>query len=242
MAEVKLKALKRDDTGKGGARRSRSGGKVPAVVYGHGMEPLAIEVDRREFVTALHTDAGMNVLLDLDIDGDNTLALTKELQRDPVKGTLLHADFVKIDRTQEVEVEVPVHLVGSAPGVAEGGVLEHPTSQLHVRCLATEVPQSIDADISGLAIGDALRVSDLREGRSYTILNDERTVVASVTQPISEEELEALEAEAGVVQELSDEELEAAAEAEGGAEGEGEEGAEEGEAPSEGDEGSSEES
>lgn len=210
MAEVKLKAVLRDGTGKGPSRRTRAEGRVPAIVYGRGMEPLSISVDRREFVTALHTDAGMNVLLDIEVDGEQTLALTRELQRDPVRGTLLHADFVKIDRTQEVEVEVPVHVVGESPGVKEGGVLENPLFQLHVKCLPANVPESIDVDISGLAIGDALRVSDLAAGRDFEILNDPDAVVASVAAPISEAELEAMEAEAGVVAE----EGEAAAEGE----------------------------
>ena len=212
MAEVRLKASKRDHSGKGAARRSRQEGNVPGVVYGHGMEPLPIEVDRREFLTALNTDSGMNVLLDLEIDGSTTLALTKELQRDPVRGTLLHADFIQIDRKQEVEVEVPIHLVGDAPGVGEGGVLQHPVASLHVRSLATEVPQGSDVDISGLAIGDTLRVSDLADGRKYTILNDPETVVAAVGQPVSEAELEAMEADAGVVTEDTDAEVAAAAE------------------------------
>jgi large subunit ribosomal protein L25 len=225
VAEVKLKAEKRSETGKGPARRSRAAGKVPGVVYGHGMEPIAIEVDRREYVTALHTDAGMNVLLDLDIGGEATLALTKELQRDPVRGTLLHADFIKIDRTQEVEVEVPVHLVGTAAGAEEGGVLEHPLSSVLVRCRAIEVPQFVEADVSGLQIGEALRVSDLSEGREFHILNDPETVVASVSAPVSEAELEAMEAEAGALPEEGEE-----APAEGAEEAEAAEGAE-GEAP-----------
>jgi large subunit ribosomal protein L25 len=224
VAEVKLKAVKRADTGKGPARRSRAAGKVPGVVYGHGMEPVAIEVDRREFVTALHTDAGMNVLLDLDIDGDATLALTKELQRDPVRGALLHADFIKIDRTQEVEVEVPVHLVGTAAGAEEGGVLEHQLSSVLVRCRAIEVPQFVEADISRLQIGEALRVADLSEGRDFHILNDPETYVASVSAPVSEAELEAMEADAGVVQEESDEAIVEAAEAAAEAEATGAEG------------------
>lgn len=198
MAEVTLKAIKRDETGKGSARRARAAGRVPGIVYGQGIEPVAIAVDRREFVTALSTDAGMNVLLNIEVDGTATTALTRELQRDPVRGTLLHADFVKVDLTREVEVEVPVHIVGESPGVKEGGVLEHPLFTVHVRCLPTNVPESIDADISGLNIGDALRVSALAEGRDFQILNDLDSVVASVAAPITEEQLEAMVAEAGV--------------------------------------------
>jgi large subunit ribosomal protein L25 len=231
MAEVRLQAQVRELSGKGVARKARARGKVPAILYGRGMDNMSIELDRRELVTALHTEAGMNVLLDLEIDGTTTLALTKELQRDPVLGTLLHADFIKIDRKQAVEVEVPVHLVGESVGAKEGGVLEHPLFSVHVRCLPTEVPEAVKADVSALAIGDSLRVSDLPSDGSFAILTDPETVVASVAAPVSEEELEAMEAAAAVeaaggVEAV--EEPEAAEEAEeAGAEGEAE-------APSEG--------
>ena len=181
----------------------------------------------------------MNVLLDLEIDGTTTLALTKELQRDPVLGTLLHADFIKIDRKQAVEVEVPVHLVGESVGAKEGGVLEHPLFAVHVRCLPTDVPEAVEADVSALAIGDALRVSDLPSDDSFEILTDPDTVVASVAAPVSEEELEAMEAAAAVeaaggVEAVEEpEEAEEPAEAEAEAEGEAE-------GPSEGEEQSSE--
>jgi large subunit ribosomal protein L25 len=205
VAELKLSANKRYGVGKGAARRARAAGKVPAILYGRGMDPVALEVDRREFVSALRTDAGMNVLLDIQIDGETTLALTRELQRDPVKGTLLHADFVKVDRAQAIEVEVPVHITGEAPGAKEGGVLEHPLFTVHVRCLPGDVPEFVDADVSNLQIGDSLRVSDLSAGDKVEIIDDPETVVASVAQPISEAELEALEAGAGIEQEPSDE-------------------------------------
>jgi large subunit ribosomal protein L25 len=212
VAELKLKATKRLDTGKGAARRARAGGRVPAVLYGGGIEPVALEVDRREFVTALKTDAGMNVLLSIEVDGSTTLALTRELQRDPVRGTLLHADFVKVDRTQAIEVEVPVHVVGEAPGVKEGGVLEHPLFSVHVRTLPGDVPESVTADVSGLAIGEVLRVSDLAADGEFEILNDPDAVVVSIAAPISEAELEAMEAEAGIETEAPAEEEEEAAE------------------------------
>lgn len=238
MAEVSLKAIKREGSGKGVARRARAAGRVPAIVYGKGMDPVAIEVDRREFVTALLTDAGLNVLLNIEIDGSKTTAITRELQRDPVRGTLLHADFVKIDLTQEIEVEVPVHLVGESPGAKEGGVLEHPLFTIHVRCLPTNVPESIDADISGLNIGDALRVSELAPGRDFEILNDPDTVVASVAAPITEEQLEAMVAEAAPEAEAAAEEAAEVTEGEEvpAEEGEGaapaaEEGAAEGSSP-----------
>ena len=194
MAEVTLQATKRESTGKGAARKARAARKVPAVIYGRGMDPVAVEVNRKELVTALQTDAGMNVLLNIHLDGGSTTALTRELQTDPVRGTLLHADFVKVDLTVEVEVEVPVHLVGESQGVKEGGVLEQPLFGVQVKCLPAEVPEAVEADISALGIGDSLKVSELGEGRTFEILTDPDTVVASVVAPISEEELEALEA------------------------------------------------
>ena len=197
MSGVTLKAALRTATGKGAARKLRAEGKVPATLYGGGAEATSIVVDRREFLTALNTDAGMNVLLNIQVDGSTELALTRELQRDPVRGTLLHADFVKVDRRQEIEVEVPVHLVGEAPGVKEGGALEHPLFTVHVRCLPTDVPEAVDADVSGLGIGDSLRVSDLGRERTFAILNDPDEVVATVSAPISDEQLAALEAGAG---------------------------------------------
>ncbi len=228
MAEVKLRVEKRTETGKGVARRARASGKVPGIVYGRGMDPVSVVVDRREFLTALHTDAGMNVLLSLQLDGESIPALARELQRDPVRGTVLHADFVKIDLLIEVEVDVPVQVVGESPGVKEGGVLDQPMHQIRVRCLPTDVPEQVEADISRLNIGDSLRVRDLAEGREYTILVDPDQAVVSIAAPISEEELEAMEAAAGVgVEEEVPEEVEAEAEAEGeepgaveGAEGE----------------------
>ena len=221
MAEVKLQVEKRDSTGKGVARRARVAGKVPGVVYGRGMEPVAITVDRREFVTALNTDAGMNVLLSLDIDGESIPALARDLQRDPVRGTLLHADFVKVDLTIEVEVNVPVHAIGDAPGVKEGGVLEQPLHEVHVRCLPGDVPEQIEADVSSLNIGDSLRVSELAEGREFTILNDPEQPVITVAAPVSEAELEAMEAAAGIEGEEPEVEGEAAeADAEEGADAE----------------------
>ena len=202
MAEVKLAAKKREETGKGAARQARRSGRVPATLYGRGIEPVSIDVDRRDLITAFHTDAGMNVLLDLEIDGSTTLVIARELQRDPVKGLLLHADFIAVDRTQEIEVEVPVHLVGESTGVKSGGVLEQPLFAVQVRCTVSAVPDGIDADISQLEIGDTLRIADLAADGDYAILNDPEQPVALVAAPISEEELEAMETEAGVEQEI----------------------------------------
>jgi large subunit ribosomal protein L25 len=221
MAEVRIKAERRKEAGKGPARRARAAGRVPAILYGGGMDPVSITVDRRELGLAYHTDSGTNVLLYIEVDGDSTLALTKDLQRDPLKGTVMHADFIKIERDVRIEVEVPMHLVGESPGVAEGGVLEQPLHSLSISVLPEDVPEAVDVDISNLAIGDSLKVGDIAVSDEYEILSDLDDTVANVAQPISEEELEAMEA---AVAEAEPEEVEAAAEE---AEEEAAEGAEE---------------
>ena len=209
MAEVRIKAERRTEAGKGPARRARAEGRVPAILYGGGIDPVSITLDRRELALAYHSDAGTNVLLDIDVDGDTTLALTRELQRDPDRGTLLHADFIKIERDVRIEVEVPVHLRGESSGVAEGGVLEQPLHALSISVLPGDVPEAIDVDVSGLAIGDSLKVGDVPLDDKYDILSDPEASIANVAQPISEEELEAMEA---AVAEAVPEEVEPAAE------------------------------
>ena len=196
MAQVTLQARKRAQTGKGVARKLRAAARVPAVLYGQGMDSTPLDVDRRELLTAYQSDAGTNVLLNIEVDGESTPALTKELQRDPLKGALLHVDFVKVDLTQEVDVEVPVHIVGEAPGVKEGGVLEQPVFALQVRCLPGDVPEAVEVDVSGLTTGDSMHVSELSVS-GFEILTDPETVLVSIVAPMSEAELEALEAAAG---------------------------------------------
>ena len=217
MAEVQLQATKREANGKGAARQARMAGKVPAVLYGRELDPVSIEVDRRTFVAALNTDAGMNVLLDVQIDGKSVTCLTKDLQVDPVAGTVLHADFLRVDVTQAMEVSVPVHTVGESPGEKEGGIVDQTLHEVTISVRPDQVPEAIEADISSLAIGDSLRVSELTTTGAFEIVTDPEEVVLTVTAPMSEEELEALEADAGVVQEPTDAEEEAAAAA--GAEG-----------------------
>jgi len=197
MSEYKLAAAPRHQTGKGAARRTRAGGRVPAVLYGHGMEPLHLSVDAREFTFALRTDAGTNVLLELDVDGTPHLALAKEIQRHPVRGTFLHIDFLQVRRGERLRVSVPVHLVGEAPGVREGGRLGHDLHQINVEAEVTAVPEALEADVSGLDIGDAVRVGDLIAPRGVTILDDPEATVASVSAPTVEveEPTEAVEGE-----------------------------------------------
>jgi large subunit ribosomal protein L25 len=216
--EFKLKAEKRDGVGKGVARKLRAGGMVPAVLYGGDLEPVHLSVNGLELWHALHTDAGANVLIDLKIDGDSFLTMPREVQRDYLKGTLIHVDFLQIRRDVAIEVDVPIHLVGESHGVKEGGVVEHHLWSLRIQCLPTQVPESIEADISPLGINEALHVSDIRIPGNVTVLTPlEETVVSVVPPPVMELPEEVAEEE---LAELAEAEAEAAA-AEGEAEEEG---------------------
>jgi large subunit ribosomal protein L25 len=195
MSEYKLAAENRSGAGKGAARRLRASGRVPAVLYGHGTKPQHLSVDARQFRQALRTDAGVNVLISLEVGRDQHLALAKEIQRHPVRGDLLHVDFIQVRRGEKVHVQVPVHLVGEAPGAREGGILDQDLYQVNVEAEVTAVPEAVDADVSGLGIGDVLRVADLKAPGGATILDDPEAAVVSVAAPTVEAEPEAEEAE-----------------------------------------------
>jgi len=196
MSEYELAAEPRSDTGKGANRRARAAGRVPAVLYGHGMAPEHLSVDARELGHALRTDAGANVLIELAVGSGKHLALAKEIQRHPVRGTFTHVDFLLVRRGEKVHVQVPVHLVGEAPGVREGGIADQDLYQASVEAEVTNVPEHIAADISGLGIGDVLRVADLKAPDGATILEDPEASVVSIVAPAVFEEAEPSEEEA----------------------------------------------
>jgi large subunit ribosomal protein L25 len=194
MSEYKLATENRSEAGKGAARRLRASGRVPAVLYGHGAKPEHLSVDARQFGQALRTDAGVNVLIELEVGRQRHLALAKEIQRHPVRGDLIHVDFIQVRRGEKVHVQVPVHLVGEAPGVREGGIADQDLYQVNVEAEVTAVPEAVEADVSGLGIGDVLRVADLKAPGGAVILDDAEAPVVSVVSPTVEAEPEAEEA------------------------------------------------
>ena len=203
--ERKLKAEPRTDTGKGAARKIRAAGRVPAVVYGHGADPLPVSIEARELFHLLHTDAGMNILVDMRVDHDSFLAMPREIQRDNLKGRFLHVDFLRIARDEKVSVEVPIHLGGESHGVKEGGVVEHHLWALHVECFPQDVPSALEADITTLGLNESLKVSDLSIPDAITLLTSLDDIIVSVVPPqilrVEEEEeeegAEAVEGEEG---------------------------------------------
>jgi large subunit ribosomal protein L25 len=229
----KITAEKRTEFGKGAARRIRRDHKIPAVVYGHGNDPIHLTLPGHDTMMAIK-HGGANALLELDIDGQSQLALTKQVQVDPIRRVLEHIDFVAVRRGEKVTVDVPIHVSGeAAPETLV--VTEHSTVQVEAE--ATNIPERIEVSVEGAAIGTQIHASDLVLPEGTTLLTDPASLVVNVTQQQTAEQLEAelseAEAEAGIVHEEGEEaEGEAAAEA---AEGAPAEEAEGGEATAEGD-------
>jgi large subunit ribosomal protein L25 len=208
--ELKLKAERREESGKGAARKLRAAGRVPAVLYGHGVGPMAVSVDAKDLFHVLHGSAGTNVLVDLQVDGAQHLSLPREIQRDHVRGRYVHVDFLAVRRDETVTVSVPVRVVGESPGVKAGGVIEHHLWELQVECLPGDVPDGIEADVSNLQVGDSLRVADLLPSQGVSVLTPlEESVVAVVIPQVRV--VEEVEAAAEEGEEAAAEEGEAAA-------------------------------
>ncbi len=234
---VKLQVLERDSRGSAESRRLRKQGLIPGVLYGRGNEPKAISVEERELRRVLTGDAGLHAILDVTLDGQKTArpSILKSYQQDPVKGSLTHIDLQEVRLDQPIQAQVVIELVGEPVGVTEGGVLSQVNREIMVEALPLEVPEHLDLDVTGMAIGDTLRLVDLPVQEGVKFLDDpEETVLATVTMPTrfvepepeeveGEEELEEGELPEGEVPE-GEEAPEGAAESpeESGGESEGE--------------------
>lgn len=183
MAEVKLVAEVGRPTGKAAARKIRRDGKVPAVVYGLGSEAAAVTVPGRELGHILSSPGGSNTLINLDLGGKNELVLARQVQRHPVRHTLVHVDLIRVSRDIAVSAEVPLHLVGEAAGVRDGGLVEQAIFTLSIEAKPAELPAAIEVDISELGIGDRLTVAELKLPRGVVATQDAEELVVHVTQP-----------------------------------------------------------
>lgn len=187
--QLVIDAEPRTRLGKGSARALRRAGKVPVVVYGGDRrETLALAVQERDLMKILRSPRGLNTIFQLQLQGATVPVIIKDWQADPIKGTLLHADLVRIDMTKVTRVRIPVELVGEPIGVkAQGGLLDFATHHLEVECLPADIPESIRVDVSALEIGDHISVKDLNVGERMRILEDPERVIASVLAPRVEE-------------------------------------------------------
>lgn len=193
MSQNELAAEPRSATGKGAARKLRATGRIPAVIYGRAMQTRQVSVDPQDLDKLLHsTGAGLNTLIDLQLEGAEQQVLLKSLQREPVHGAFLHADFYQVDLSQAVVVSVPLRVVGRAPGVELGdGILDLPLREIEIACLPTAIPDHIEADVSELQVGQSLHVSELHLPEGAELRTDSALAVALVAAPKVEEEAEA---------------------------------------------------
>lgn len=192
MAQVQLAVEVRKETGKGAARRLRSSGYVPAVLYGGDTGNVLLSISRHDLFQIISKNPWETTLIELQmtVDGASKTVptLMKELQTDPVRRTLVHADFLEVTMGHAVQVHVPLEMVGESPGVKAGGLLEMLVRELTVRCLPSKIANHFDVDISALDIGDTLTVADLTISDEYEVLDDPEMSVVTITSPRSEEE------------------------------------------------------
>ena len=180
MQEVVLPLELGRATGSAPSRRLRLQGKVPATVYGLGKDAVSVSVDYRELRGALSTEAGLNVVLNLDIAGEQEMALVKEMQRNPLRGDVTHVDFLRVEPDSDVAVEVPIRLTGVASAVLDvNGIVERTLDTLRVLAKPRSIPNELVLDVSDLTVGDTLTVADLELPSGVTALVDETAPVVS---------------------------------------------------------------
>lgn len=186
-ANLLLNVQTRDGRGKNATRRLRADGLVPVTVYGGGGEPISGAVNKRE-LAALLRSYGRNKIFNLNFDGAASSVKIAEMQLDPIKGTLLHLDLMRISLTEKSEFEVTIKIVGEPEGVrTSGGLLDIPTHSLKVRCLPTDLPDVIEVDVSKLNIGGHINVKDLQLGDKVEIRTSGDVTIATVVAPVAEE-------------------------------------------------------
>ena len=211
MPEVRLSAEPRTEFGKGGARRTRRAGKIPAVIYGHGADPRHISLQAREFAQALK-HGGMNVLLTVSVNGADQLAIPKAIQRHPIKGIFEHVDLLAVRRGEKVTIDVPLQIVGE---IVRGGLLAQENMTVSIEAEATNLPSGIEVNIEGVEIGSHITAADLALPAGATLAGDPDQVLLLIQEAPSAEALEAEAAEAaselGIVEDKPEAEREAGA-------------------------------
>jgi large subunit ribosomal protein L25 len=221
MSEVTLRAESGRETGSRESRRLRRTGRVPGIVYGKSMEPINVAIDAHDLQVALHTEAGSNALINLEIEGGDTLlTMARVIERHPFRSEYRHVDFVTVSLDETIQAEVAIHFVGSPVGVREGGVFSPRRTHVLVETLANTIPSGVELDVSDVEVGGSLRIADLPRIEGVEYVEDPEGVVMSVTTPAAEiveepeevEGLEGLEGEEIGEGEESDEEAEGASE------------------------------
>lgn len=203
--QIEIPVVVRTEAGKGAARDLRNAGKVPAVVYGRGTEPIALAVDQATFSTLLPERGWYSTLIRLNIEGGDVddrkpMVMIKEVQRELLRPELLAIDFRRVSLQESVEASVPVLYVGQSPGVKMGGILDHMLHEVTVYCLPTDIPEHFQVDVSELEINDSVRVRDIVPPSNVEIRSREDAIVVLIAPPVKiEEVIPVVEEEEGVV-------------------------------------------
>ena len=204
MQQENLQATKRVTSGSRASNRLRRDGRVPAVVYGKGVDPQPVHVSDRELYTVLHTEAGLNAIIEVDMEGDTVLTVAREVQRHPVRGSIEHLDFIEVRMDTEIEAEVGVEYTGVPIGVRDdGAIVETLEASVTISALPTAIPSSIEVSIEDLHLGDTLTIADLPEIDGVQYVADSDRPLLTVVAPAAEVEetpelLEGEEGEEGV--------------------------------------------
>lgn len=179
---VEAQARPESSRGKNEARRLRAGGRIPGVLYGAKKQTIAVTLDPKQISRILQSKTGHNTIFELQVDGEKSRVMIVDWQHDPMLGKLLHIDLKRIAMDEKIRVSVPIHLTGEAEGVkTQGGILDQVLREVEIECLPSDIPSSIDADISHLVFGTVLRVSDLQHGGKLKFITDEGQTIAHIT-------------------------------------------------------------
>jgi large subunit ribosomal protein L25 len=191
MDQVTVQAEEREQLGKGANRRLRAQGRLPAVIYGHGIQSLAVSVEIRDVDHILRSESGHNTIFKLELGKSSNVVLIKDYQLDPLQGTLLHADFQTVSMDEKMTFAVPVQTEGISVGVTTGGVLDLVLREIELECFPADLPDHIVVDVTDLEIGDSIRVKALNlDPSKINVMSDPALVVLSVVPPHVEKEPE----------------------------------------------------
>jgi large subunit ribosomal protein L25 len=202
MKELLVEVKPRESLGKNESRRVRRQGLVPAIVYGTGKSAVPVVVDPKKILEIIHSESGVNTIFEVNLAGKDARGhvMIREYQVEPIKGSLMHVDLVRIQMDAVIEVDVPIHVVGEAAGVKlDGGILDHVVRDVRVSCLPGDIPEHITIEVTALKIGDSLRVSDIPKSDRFRILTDPEQTLVVVSPPAKEEVVAAVAPEAAAV-------------------------------------------
>jgi large subunit ribosomal protein L25 len=189
MATATLSARPRQETGKGVARKLRAAGEVPGIIYGSGRDPQPLTINSRDFERLAERVRITSTVIELAVDGRTARTLVRELQRDPIKRTVIHVDFQELVAGEKVTVSVPLRFVGTPEGVKTGGgILEETMHQIEVSCDPSNIPDHVDVDVTALTIGHSLHIGDLKLPEGVEVMDDPEQTIAVVSAPKAEEE------------------------------------------------------